>query len=75
MIFLKLLIIVGLLIDTKKEGDVDYLRFLNSINPSGVVMMYSNPFSISCVALLLSVVAVHVHSSEVDRYSADSRFM
>lgn len=42
-----------------------YLRFLNSMSESGVVRMYSNPFSISWVASLLSVVALHVHSSSL----------
>ena len=52
-----------------------YLRFLNSISPSGVVAMYSNPASISFMVSTGSLVALHVHSSEVVRNSADSMFM
>ena len=52
-----------------------YLRFRKSISLSGVVVTYSNPASISFVASLVSVVALHVHSSEFARNSADSMFM
>jgi len=53
---------------------VGYLRFLNSISPSGVVATYSNPVSISFWASTGSLVALHIHSSLVDRKSADSIF-
>ena len=51
------------------------MRFRNNISASGVVATYSNPFSMSCVASLALVVALHVHSSDVARNRADSRFM
>jgi len=51
------------------------LRFRNNISASGVVATYSNPFSMSCVASLALVVALHVHSSDVAKYRADSRLM
>jgi len=57
---------VVVLVRREKEGG--YLRFRNSINASGVVVTYSNPFSISCVASLVLAVALHVHSSDVARY-------
>ena len=59
----------------KKEGVCCYFRFRNSIKPFGVVMTYSNPISISCLASLSLVVALHVHSSEFVWNRADSRFM
>jgi hypothetical protein len=49
-------------IDIKKEGD-GYLRFLNSISASGVVVTYWNPFSIRFVASLVLVAALHLYSS------------
>jgi len=52
-----------------------YLRFLNSISPSGVVAMYSKPVSISWVASAVSLVALHVHSSDWLRNIACSMFM
>ena len=51
---------------------VGYLRFLNIISPSGVVATYSNPASISFVASTGSLVALHIHSSEVRRKSVAS---
>jgi len=39
-----------------------YLRFRNSFSPS-ISVMYSNPFSISCVASLTLLAVLHVHSS------------
>ena len=51
------------------------MRFLNSINASGVVVTYSKPDSISCVASLVLVVALHVHSSDCSRNNACSMLM
>ena len=39
-----------LLMQKKREGVCVYLRFRNSISASGVVVTYSNPFSMSSVA-------------------------
>jgi len=58
----------------KKKGLV-YLRFLNSMSPSGVVVMYSNPTSMSFVASLVSLAVLHVHSLESLRNIAFSRLM
>jgi len=55
----------------KKRG---YLRLRNSIIPS-FSAMYSNPTSISAFASSVLVAVLHVHSSDVDRYIADSMFM
>lgn len=38
-------------------------------------MMYSNPTSISAFASSVLVAVLHVHSSDVDRYIADSMLM
>lgn len=59
----------------KKRGVVGYFRFRNSISPSGVVAMYSNPFSIRVVASSVLLVALHVHSSVWLRNVACSRLM
>jgi len=59
----------------KEEYRGCYLRFLNSISASGVVATYSNPVSISCVASVASLVALHVHSSDWLRNIACSMFM
>ena len=58
----------------KKKGG-GYLRFLKSIRFCGVVQIYWNPVSISCVASVLLFAVLQVHSSEVVRNSADSMFM
>jgi len=39
-----------------------YFRFLNSFNPS-ISVMYSNPFSISCVASLMLLAVLQWYSS------------
>jgi len=39
------------------------LRFLNSMYPSGVVAMYSNPFSVRSVASLTLVAVLQWYSS------------
>jgi len=57
------------------HGFTSYLRFLNSISASGVVAMYSKPASMSCVASLVLVVALHVNWSFSVRNSACSMFM
>ena len=57
----------------KKEGD-GYLRLRYSLYPS-ISFTYSKPASISLIALSLSLVALHVHSSEFVWNRADSRFM
>ena len=62
-----------LLMQKKRRGV--YFLFRNSISASGVVVTYSNPFSISCVASLVLAVALHIHSSEVVRNSVDSMCM
>jgi len=60
----------------RKKGDLRvYLRFLNSMSASGVVVTYSNPVSISAVASFTLLVALHVHSSDWVKNSACSRFM
>ena len=43
----------------KKRVVVCYLRFLNSFIPS-ISVMYSNPFSISCVACVSAFLLFHV---------------
>jgi len=48
--------------DIKKEGN-GYLRFRNSINSSGVVVTYWNPFSIRFVASLALVAVLQAYSS------------
>ena len=53
-----------LLMFKKKRGG-GYLRFLKSIRFCGVVHMYSNPFSMSCVASVLLFAVLHVHSSSL----------
>ena len=58
----------------KREGCCCYLRFLYSIRLSGVVLTYSNPFSMRSCASLALVVALHVHSSFV-LYRVASRSM
>lgn len=48
----------------KKRGFVvGYFRFRNSMSSSGVVAMYSNPFSTSCLASVAFVAVLHIHSS------------
>ena len=59
----------------KEEGFVCYLRFRNSISASGVVVTYSNPFSISCVASFVFSAVLQVYSSFVMWKIADSRLM
>ena len=61
------------LIDTEKEGGC-YFRFRNSIRLSGVVAVYSNPFSISGCASLAVCAVLHIHSS-FRLYSVASRSM
>ena len=61
-----------LMIQKKRRG---YLRFLNSISLFGVVVMYSNPASISLVASSTFLAILHVHSSDSLKKIACSRFM
>ena len=55
--------------DTEKERGC-YFRFRNCISPFGVVITYSNPVSISSVASLSLVVALHVYSSSSLTFSS-----
>ena len=57
---------VNLWADSKKNRVFDYLRFLNSFSPS-ISVMYSNPTSMSCLASLVFVAVLQVHSLFVVR--------